>query len=63
MILPKTRLQIADEFHITTKTLLVWLKVHNIVLPKCLLTPKLQKIIYDAIGYPTGINKSDYENV
>jgi hypothetical protein len=59
----KTRQQVADEFNIVTKTLISWLKKHNVILPQCSLTPKLQKIIYETLGYPSGVNRTDYDNV
>ena len=59
----KTRLQIASEYNITTKTLINWLKKHGIFLPPCSLTLKLQKLIYETLGYPPCVNRLDYANV
>jgi hypothetical protein len=59
----KTRQQIAGEYKITPKTLISGLEKQGILLPPCSLSLKLQKLIYDTLGYPPGINKSDYDNV
>ena len=48
----KTRKEIAEELGISTRTLRRWLKQKGIELPRTLLGPKEQKIIYDAVGKP-----------
>lgn len=63
MELVKTRQQIANEFKTSTKTLKNWLAKHGIILPQCSLRPRLQKLIYEALGYPPCVNKFEYENV
>lgn len=59
----KTRQRIAGEFNTYPKTLIRWLKVHGVILPPCALTLYWQKLIYETLGYPPSVNKSDYENV
>lgn len=48
----KTRQEIADEYGISRRTLLRWLKKQNIHLPNGLVTPKVQELIYQHFGYP-----------
>lgn len=48
----KTRQQIADEYGISRKTLYSWLKKEKIELPRSLVSPKEQNIIYDRFGNP-----------
>ncbi len=48
----KTRKQIADEYSISERTFRRWLKRAGIVLPKRMLTPLEQDIIYDSFGSP-----------
>lgn len=59
----KTRQQIADEYGVSTKTLNNWLILHDIILPKCGVTPKYQKLIYEALGYPPCVEKANYEEI
>lgn len=33
------------------------------MLPQGLISPKWQKIIYEALGYPPGVSRSDYREV
>lgn len=49
----KTRRQIADEYGITPRTFRRWVKKYNISLPKRLICPKDQKIIYEKLGPPS----------
>lgn len=59
----KTRQMIADEFSMNVKMLLRHLKTANVILPKRItLNAKYQKLIYEAIYYPKGVNKARYEN-
>ena len=48
----KSRQQIALEYGVCTKTLNKWLKSAGINLPKGLVTPYYQQIIYDEFGVP-----------
>lgn len=48
----KTRKQIADEYGIDYKTLMRWLKNQQVQIPSGLVHPKLQKSIYNSLGYP-----------
>ena len=48
----KTRQQIAQEFGICTKTLNKWLKQANLRIPKGLIQPRYQKLIYDKLSTP-----------
>ncbi|MCC5937153.1 MAG: hypothetical protein JJU34_07715 [Lunatimonas sp.] len=48
----KSRLEIADEYGISAKTLTRWLKKNNIQLSNGLVTLKEQAQIYEAFGYP-----------
>lgn len=48
----KTRLQIAQEYGISTRTLSRWVMKANIHLPSRLLGPKEQLLIYEEFGYP-----------
>ena len=52
MDLFKTRQQIATEYGIDRKTLYRWLKKKEIVIPRGLIKPSNQKIIYEAFGNP-----------
>jgi hypothetical protein len=59
----KTRQMIADEFGMNYKMFMRRLKLLMIVLPqRVLLLPPEQKLIYDAIYYPKGVNKALYAN-
>lgn len=59
----KTRQQIAQEYGVTPKTLKSWLEKLAVQLPCCSLTPLLQKRIYEALGYPDSVKKTDYDPV
>ncbi len=48
----KTRRQIAQEYGITPRTLRRWLKNHEIELPRRLISPQDQLLIYEKFGYP-----------
>ncbi len=48
----KTRLQIAEEYGITPKTLRNRLKKENCNLPKGFLCPKAVEKIYETLGHP-----------
>jgi hypothetical protein len=60
----KTRQQIAGEYGFrSVKTLRTKLLMLEIKLPPGLICPKWQKVIYEALGYPPGVLKSDYQEV
>jgi uncharacterized protein YjcR len=48
----KTRLQIADEYGVSPRTLRRWLKRDHIQVTAGLLSPKDQARIYEALGHP-----------
>ncbi len=48
----KTRKQICAEYGIGDKAFARKLKYHNIELPPGVITPKYQKLIYEALGEP-----------
>ena len=51
----KTRQEIAAEYGVHRRTLLRWLKRASIDLPKGLVCPRNQFIIYSVFGFPEGI--------
>ena len=51
----KTRQEIAAEYGVHRRTLLRWLKRAKIELPKGLVCPRHQFIIYTAFGFPNGM--------
>ncbi len=59
----KTRQQIAAEYGIDVRTLVSNLRKLNIKLLTGNLPLKKQKQVYEALGYPEGVNKKDYEAV
>lgn len=61
---PKTRLQMAEEFEmIDVRQLIAAFKRHKLDIPSGNIMPKHQKMIYDALGYPTSIKKEWYADV
>jgi len=54
----KTRQQVADEYGVSAKTLLRWIKSRNLSIENGLLTPAEQKIIYGALGLPPFANNT-----
>jgi hypothetical protein len=48
----KTRMQQANEYGVSYRTFLRWLKREKLDLPKGLITPNFQKKIYDKFGNP-----------
>lgn len=48
----KTKQQIADEYGICTKTFNKWLKDEKILIPRGLINPKKQELIYETFGLP-----------
>jgi transcriptional antiterminator len=55
LLKPKTRQQVADEYGISVNTLKNRLKMIGITLPKGLIFPSTQKIIYSRLGLPSGL--------
>ena len=53
----KTRQQIAQEYGITARTLRRWLKQNKIKLPKRLICPNEQKLIYKTFGHPEQVSQ------
>ncbi|MCB0636612.1 MAG: hypothetical protein KDC54_08340 [Lewinella sp.] len=56
----KTRIQIAREFGVDTRTLRRWLREHDLNFSKRLLTPHEQKLIYISLGWPPGVDPQTY---
>jgi hypothetical protein len=56
----KTRQQIALEFNFSRSTFWRKLKEHGIELPGGLVCPKWQKVIYEKLGYPPGVQKEGF---
>lgn len=48
----KTRQELAEQYGICTKTLKKWLEKENIFLPRGLISPKNQLVIYEKLGFP-----------
>jgi len=57
----KTRQQIALEFGFSYPTFWRKLKEYGIDLPKGLICPRWQEIIYDKLGYPPGVSGKIHE--
>ena len=58
----KTRQQMAGEYSLTVKPWIKKVKDAGIHLPKGRISPRWQKRIYEALGYPPGISKKDFED-
>lgn len=48
----KSRQEIAQEYGISTRTLSRWFQKNNLSIPKGLLSPKIQELIYQEYGKP-----------
>ena len=48
----KTKQDMAEEYGVCIKTFARWLKRHNIIISRGLITPKQQKEIYNRLGSP-----------
>lgn len=62
----KTLAIIAAEYGVTPKTLSNHIKKHEILrdnIVRGLQLLKSQKLMYDTLGYPPGVDKKMYENV
>jgi len=57
----KSRQQIALEYGVCTKTLNKWLRSAGINLPRGIVTPNHQKIIYEEFGVPNFTSSSPYQ--
>lgn len=60
---PKTRKQIADEYGWSTSTLRRRLKAKKMKLPSGSLPAAYQKLIYEALSYPSIIDKQEYATI
>jgi len=49
----KSRQEIAEEYGICVRTLSRWFQKNNLSIPKGLLSPKIQELIYQEFGRPT----------
>jgi hypothetical protein len=61
----KSRQQVAAEYpNVTIKALNGAIERHGLNIPHGgALFPKHQKLIYEALGYPSNVNPKNYENV
>lgn len=59
----KLKIDIVREYGWDRKTLYNKLKKYNLILPRGYLSAKQQKMIYECLGYPEGVNEKDYESV
>ena len=58
----KTRANIAEEFGVCRKTLRKWMDAMPYGFPY-LLTASWQKLIYEELGYPLGVEEEDYNKI
>ena len=62
----KTLSRMASEFGFTPKTLTRHIRREDRLKDEIkpgIQTPRKQKLIYDVLGYPPGVNRKDYEFV
>ena len=62
----KTLSQIAAEYGFILRTFYNHIKRHEVLrvnIKRGLQPPICQKLIYETLGYPPSVNKSDYDNV
>lgn len=59
----KTREQVAKEYGISTKTLSRKLAAKGIDLPKGLIFPRWQKLIYQQLGWPDSLDQAKYDSI
>ena len=52
MLRNKYKKQIAAEYDVHAKTLQSWLAKAGVTIPRGLLSPSKQKVIYERFGYP-----------
>jgi hypothetical protein len=53
----KSKQQMADEYGVCRKTFNKLLIKENIILKRCVISPREQKNIYNKLGTPAGLNK------
>lgn len=46
----KSRQEIAEEYGVSTRTLSRWIQNHDLLIPKGLICPKDQEVIYEKFG-------------
>ena len=62
----KSLAQIAAEYNFLIRTFHNHIKKHEVLrvnIKRGIQTPKFQKLIYETLGYPPCVKKSDYDNV
>jgi hypothetical protein len=59
----KTRQEIADEYHLGIKAFMKKLAEKSIKLPPGRVSPRNQKRIYEAFGYPPTVSMEDYKGI
>ena len=59
----KNRIQISAEYGISLRVLALRIKKYELDIPQGDILPKHQKVIYEALGYPSGIKKEYYADV
>ncbi len=59
----KYKKEIVAEYGCARKTLYNKLRNNNLIIDRGLLSPAQQKLIYECLGYPEGVDRKDYENV
>ena len=59
----KNRIQISAEYGISPRVLALRIKKYELDIPQGDILSKHQKVIYEALGYPTGIKKEYYADV
>ena len=60
---PKSRRQIAAEYQVSEATLRRRLRQLELCLPKGYIFPAHQRLVYERLGYPAGIDPADYEDI
>jgi hypothetical protein len=63
LLLPKTRLQIAAEYGFTPRFLTSKMRRFLLDIPSGDILPKHQKLIYEALGYPSSVKRAWYADV
>ena len=53
----------AAEYNLSVQTFRNKLRQNGINLPPGSIMPKWQKVIYERLGYPAGVNKEHYKDV
>jgi len=60
---PKSRAQIASEYHISTITLRRYLRRHKLLIPNGSILPAYQKLIYHTLGWPSDVDPIIYQRI